>query len=86
MTFLARLEPDASENEHGSCHQWVAAIEGEHPPCWSDGACWASNEDEVASLQPTAWRSSDMDMDGAVAAMMAIKGELGDIEQPTEAR
>lgn len=56
MTFLARLLPDASEGENGSCDQWVAEIEGEHPPCWSGGSCWAMNEDEVESLQPTGWR------------------------------
>lgn len=56
MTIVARLLPDVSEDENGSCDQWAAEFEGEHPPCWSDGACWASNEDEIMSLQPTAWR------------------------------
>ncbi|MFT4056878.1 MAG: hypothetical protein QM681_20400 [Novosphingobium sp.] len=56
MTMWARLIPDGSENEDGSCDQWVAEYEGEHPPCWSDGACWESNDDECMSLQPTAWR------------------------------
>ena len=57
MTFRAELVPDASINRHGSdCDQWQATIEGEHPPCWSGGACWESNEDEVMSLQPDAWR------------------------------
>lgn len=58
MTFHARLVPDASWSDLDTrCDQWQAAIEGEHPPCWSDGACWESNADEVASLQPTAWRA-----------------------------
>lgn len=58
MTFLARLWPDHSvdQNEQ-SCDQWVADNEGEHPPCWSEGACWESNADEMPSLQPTAWRT-----------------------------
>lgn len=57
MTFLARLEPDVSEDENGqSCDQWLAEIDGEHPPCWSAGACWSSNENDDRSLQPTAWR------------------------------
>lgn len=57
MTFLARLIPDASMSDlDTACDQWQAEIEGEHPPCWSGGACWASNEDGVTSLQPTAWR------------------------------
>ena len=55
MTFLARLVPDASMNEDGRCDQWRAEIEGEHPHCWTGGACWSSNEDEVMSLQPTHW-------------------------------
>ena len=57
MTFLARLWPDASEDENEqSCDQWIAHIEGEHPPCWSAGACWSSNENDDRSLQPEAWR------------------------------
>ncbi len=56
MTMAATLEPNASEDEHGSCDQWQAVHEGEHPPCWSEGACWASNIDEIESLQPSAWR------------------------------
>lgn len=55
MTMWARLLPNASEGEDGPCDQWQAEYEGEHPPCWSGGACWASNEDEVESLQPTTW-------------------------------
>lgn len=57
MTFLARLIPDAAINlDETSCDQWQAAREGEHPPCWSDGACWSSNVDEETSLQPTHWQ------------------------------
>ena len=59
MTFLARLLPDASmTSDERSCDQWQAEREGEHPPCWSGGACWESNEDEVMSLQPTQWRAA----------------------------
>ena len=57
VTLLARLVPDASmTSEEQGCDQWCAEIEGEHPPCWSGGACWESNEDEAPSLQPTAWQ------------------------------
>lgn len=57
MTFLAMLLPDVSMDADGrSCDQWQATREGEHPPCWSGGACWDSNEDEAMSLQPTAWQ------------------------------
>lgn len=58
MTFLARLLADASMSSlDETCDQWQAEIDGEHPPCWSGGACWASNENEDMSLQPTAWRT-----------------------------
>lgn len=55
MTFIAELLPSASMNEDGECDQWQAVHEGEHPPCWSGGACWASNENEDPSLQPEGW-------------------------------
>lgn len=59
MTFRAMLVPDASMNSlEESCDQWQATRDGEHPPCWSGGACWESNEDEMMSLQPTAWRAA----------------------------
>ncbi|KQX18371.1 MULTISPECIES: hypothetical protein [unclassified Sphingomonas] len=57
MTFLARLEPGASMSDlDTSCDQWQAAVEGQHPPCWSGGCCWESNEDGTMSLQPEAWQ------------------------------
>jgi len=56
MRFRAKLVPGASMTmDEEPCDQWQATREGEHPPCWSDGCCWASNEDENASLQPTSW-------------------------------
>lgn len=56
MTFLARLGLDAGLSDDGApCDQWRAEIDGEHPPCWSGGACWASNENEEQSLQPSHW-------------------------------
>lgn len=57
MTFPAKLHQGVSMDEDGNdCDQWSAIFEGEHPPCWSGGACWASNEDEVPSIQPSAWK------------------------------
>lgn len=57
MTFIARLLPDAAmSSDEQSCDRWQAEIEGEHPPCWSGGACWESNENEDPSLQPTHWQ------------------------------
>lgn len=43
-------------NESGEdCWGWHASIEGVHPPCWTDGICWAENEDGEESVQPVAW-------------------------------
>jgi hypothetical protein len=57
MRFRAKLMQGASLDENGrSCDQWQAAREGEHPPCWTDGACWESNADLSPSLQVDAWR------------------------------
>jgi hypothetical protein len=57
MVFDAVLRRGASlDQDERECDQWVAIHEGEHPPCWTDGACWSSNADEVMSLQPSAWR------------------------------
>jgi hypothetical protein len=55
--FPAILRPDASmTSEEESCDQWQATTD-RHPACWSEGACWESNADEVMSLQPEAWRA-----------------------------
>lgn len=57
MTFRAVLRNNIAMDDEGvSCDQWEAAIEGEHPPCWSDGACWELNVDGYGSLQPEEWR------------------------------
>jgi hypothetical protein len=56
MAIVARLMPDASMNDEGKpCDQWQAQYEGEHPECWTDGACWESNADGLCSMQPRAW-------------------------------
>lgn len=60
MTFVAQLVPDASMNsEDQFCDQWRAVHQGEHPPCWSGGACWESNENDAISMQPRRWRALD---------------------------
>jgi hypothetical protein len=62
MSFCAILVRDAGMNEDESlCDQWHATREGEHPPCWSEGACYASNADGVASMQPTGWMPVEPD-------------------------
>lgn len=54
--LLATLEPGVSMAENGQeCDQWCEVEEGTAPDCWSEGACWSSNADEVASLQPVKW-------------------------------
>lgn len=64
MTFIAALARNASMNsDEQPCDQWQAVHEGEHPPCWSEGACWSSNVDDVTSLQPTAWRMQETSND-----------------------
>lgn len=44
---------DASYNIVGG---WVFTSDQEPPSCWSDGVCWAVNEDGVASIFPTEWK------------------------------
>jgi hypothetical protein len=34
---------------------WQAHVEGNHPACWTDGVCWASNEDNEPSDPPKWW-------------------------------
>jgi len=34
---------------------WIATNDDEHPKCWTDGACWESNEDDEPSDQPVYW-------------------------------
>lgn len=37
------------------CGCWQAAEEGKHPKCWTDGVCWASNDECLPSDPPTEW-------------------------------
>lgn len=34
---------------------WCFAEDQEPPDCWTDGVCWAVNEDGKPSVQPTHW-------------------------------
>lgn len=43
------------EDEDGTSYGWVADIELRHPPSWTDGACWAVNEDDEPSDPPLYW-------------------------------
>lgn len=51
----AQWETGFTDEELKPCGGWVASEEEQHPPCWSEGACWASNTDEAESDQPVAW-------------------------------
>jgi transcription elongation factor Elf1 len=55
MSFDARWQEGFMDSDEQDCGCWVALHEGEHPPCWSEGVCWSSNQDESESIQPTAW-------------------------------
>lgn len=60
MTFIAELLKDVGMTEdEESCDGWQAVNEGEHPPCWSGGMCWSSNENEDPSIPPEAWQPLD---------------------------
>lgn len=48
------------DSEGGDCGAWVFATEQEPPDCWTDGICWAVNEDGVPSAQPTHWKPDPM--------------------------
>jgi len=43
------------DNIDDDTYCWVATVDGEHPKCWTDGVCWASNEDDVPSDPPVLW-------------------------------
>jgi hypothetical protein len=45
-----------ADEEGGDCGCWCFISEQEPPSCWTDGVCWESNEDGVASIQPTQWK------------------------------
>jgi hypothetical protein len=47
---------DAFLNEEGECGGWAFTTEQEPPDCWTDGVCWASNEDEDPSVPPIYWK------------------------------
>jgi hypothetical protein len=44
---------DVNEQE---CGAWAFVTEQEPPDCWTDGWCWAVNEDGEPSAYPTRWK------------------------------
>lgn len=39
------------------CGGWQFVEDQEPPDCWTDGICWAVNEDGEPSVQPTHWKA-----------------------------
>lgn len=52
------------EGENGPCSTWAFTSDQEPPACWTDGWCWAENEDLVPSVQPTHWKTAQPDHHG----------------------
>lgn len=47
---------DLVDDNNEPCGGWQFVTEQEPPDCWTDGICWAENEDGEASVKPTHWR------------------------------
>jgi hypothetical protein len=45
------------DEQERDCGSWYFADDQEPPPCWTDGVCWALNEDGEPSAQPTHWKA-----------------------------
>lgn len=43
------------ESEKGECGAWCAWSENMIPPSWTDGVCWAANENDEPSDHPIGW-------------------------------
>ena len=45
------------DDDERNCCTWVFVHEEQEPPgSWTDGVCWAVNEDGLPSVQPTRWK------------------------------
>jgi hypothetical protein len=45
-----------TDSEGNTCGGWSFVTEQEPPDCWTDGVCWAVNEDGAASITPIRWK------------------------------
>lgn len=45
-----------ADGEGGDCGCWCFMSDQAPPACWTDGVCWESNEDGIASIQPIQWK------------------------------
>jgi len=55
-TFPVKWQDGFLDSDECACGGWVAQEEGNHPPCWDDGACWESNSDGMPSDPPIGWK------------------------------
>ncbi|WP_082395487.1 DUF551 domain-containing protein [Sphingopyxis macrogoltabida] len=46
---------DLIDSNGDYCGGWAFTRDQEPPDCWTDGYCWAVNEDGDQSVQPTHW-------------------------------
>lgn len=53
--LAARWESGFINSDEEPCNCWVEAYEDTAPESWTDGVCWASNEDEEPSDPPIRW-------------------------------
>lgn len=44
------------DSDDRPCGGWSFTRDQEPPECWTDGYCWAVNEDGNASVLPTRWK------------------------------
>jgi hypothetical protein len=44
------------DTDNRSCGGWTFVEDQEPPDSWTDGICWAVNEDGEPSVQPTHWK------------------------------
>lgn len=44
------------DDDGKDCGGWNWMAESEPPASWTDGVCWANNEDDEPSVLPTHWK------------------------------
>lgn len=47
---------DCAAKDGGPAWGWTFVSDQEPPEDWTDGWCWASNEDGIPSTRPTHWK------------------------------
>ena len=44
------------DSDDNACGGWQFTRDQEPPDCWTNGICWASNEDDQPSVLPSRWK------------------------------